>query len=93
MKEIIIKYTIDDEHMEADAQLAIMAPKLARALYEIHHQLFRPHNKNGYPDPDLNKMSNALVEDDNEDTVIDHLSEMYWQILEEYDINMETLGY
>lgn len=91
-KKVTIEMSMDEMHEERDVEIMIRANDLLMALHEVDQRLFRPAFKHGYPDIE-EKLYTDLPKDRNDNDILDLLRKKYWEILEEYGINLDKLVY
>jgi hypothetical protein len=81
------KFTVivEDGGNETEFRQHVDGPKAHRALWEIGQQIFRPARKHGYNDRKLNE----YLEKDEVFEAIGRLEEMFYDIIEQYDVDIE----
>lgn len=72
-----------------DARLLLDAHRYKAALEDMWEKIFRPYYKHGYMDPDLNKLTEDLKEDEHGKDVIDYLSDLYREVLSSHDVILD----
>lgn len=77
----ILKFNLEDPHANRAFKRACSATDAYQVLDCIANDIFRPARKHGYDDESLN---------DNEE-VIGKLEDMFYELLKEYDINLDDL--
>ena len=82
-----LEFDLDDCYDRNAFKRAVKATDVYMVLHEVVNKLFRPSWKNGYTDKELDTLSNT----EEGDRVIEILSEMYREILEEYNIDLNDL--
>jgi hypothetical protein len=82
--QAILKFKLPEENSEFE--MACNAGKMHSALWEIAQEVFRPHRKHGYSNPELNKL---CEENDQVLEAISILETMFYRILEDNQVNLD----
>ena len=69
--------------------MAIKGKDAYLALYDVAFSIFRPARKHGYEDNELNKLLEKSGEEGAE--LIGKLEDLFYKVLEEREIDLETL--
>lgn len=84
MKEVILKFKIENSDDEAEAVRALRAEKVFNCLWQISQEIFRPARKHGYSDPQIQ----AALEGSNGAHLVGLLEDRFYEILREHDIDV-----
>lgn len=94
-----LEFDLDDPSERLEHERCIKATKAYIALHEIGERLFRPARKHGYSDPMLNNLletSREIIGGEGHETklgfeVVSKLEDMFYQILQECDVDLDIL--
>lgn len=84
MKEVILKFKIENSDDEAEVVQALRAEKAFNCLWQISQEIFRPARKHGYSDPKIQ----AALEGSNGAHLVGLLEDRFYEILREHDLNV-----
>lgn len=89
MSKGILEFDLSDYHERLEFRRANSATDAYIALHEISNCIFRPVRKHGYPNPELQKLSDKLGEDFVK--IMDLLENKFYQILEARKVDLDDL--
>lgn len=84
IKGSTIVLAFDRYEEREELEMAMKGADFHSALFDIAQEVFRPHRKHGYPDVELD----SLNEKEEVNKAISLLEKKFFQILEEYKIEL-----
>ena len=91
MPKITLEFDLDKDFEELAAKRATNATNAYIALSSIANEIFRANRKHGYSDPELFKMWDDPKHGEAVQEFVDKLEELFYQILNSNDINLDDL--
>lgn len=95
MQKHTIEFTFDDNmdsdelnYQKKDLEMMMNAANAHRALNAIADDIFRPHRKHGYSNENIQEL---IDKNDEASTVIGLLEEHFYDVLKDYNIDLEDV--